>query len=48
MTAKEKDAETLLRELATALDNAFISSWQSTWAWQKQLDAALEFLGRTQ
>ncbi len=34
----------ILRELATALDAAFISSWQSTAEWQKQLDAALEYL----
>ena len=38
------EAEELLRDLATALDAAFISSWQSTAAWQKQLDAALQFL----
>lgn len=34
----------LLDNLVKALDNAFISSWQSTAAWQKQLDAAREYL----
>jgi hypothetical protein len=38
------EAEHHLKELVTALDRAFISSWQSTAAWQKQLDAAREFL----
>lgn len=38
------DAVEHLRELVTALDNAFISTWQSTAAWQKQLDAAREYL----
>lgn len=33
-----------LRELVTALEGSFISSWQSTAGWQKQLDAASEFL----
>jgi hypothetical protein len=41
-----RDAEALpyLRELVSALDGAFISSWQSTAAWQTQLDAAREWL----
>lgn len=34
----------LLAELVHALDNAYISSWQSTAAWQKQLDDAKEYL----
>lgn len=34
----------LLAELVYALDNAYTSSWQSTAAWQKQLDAAKEYL----
>lgn len=38
------DAEELLRELVKALDGAFISSWQTTADWQKQLDAAREYL----
>ena len=38
------EAEQLLKDLAEALDNAFISSWQSTAAWQKQLEAALKYL----
>ncbi|MBO9679519.1 MAG: hypothetical protein J7556_14855 [Acidovorax sp.] len=38
------DAIELLRALVDALDNAFISSWQSTAAWQKQLDAARDWL----
>lgn len=43
------DGEALyhLRELVNALDGAFISSWQSTAAWQKQLDQAKEFLAET-
>lgn len=41
-----RDAEALpyLRELVKALDGAFISSWQSTHAWQQQLDSAREWL----
>lgn len=42
--AAEAEADTLLRDLVEALDAAFISSWQSTAAWQKQLDAAREYL----
>ena len=38
------DAEELLVDLARALDNAFISTWQSTAAWQKELNAALEYI----
>jgi len=38
------DAIKHLRALTTALNGAFISSWQSTHAWQEQLDAAKEFL----
>ena len=34
----------LLKELAEALNNAFISTWQSTAPWQKQLDAANAYL----
>jgi hypothetical protein len=34
----------LLKNLVKALDNAFISTWQSTAAWQKQLDAAREYV----
>lgn len=41
----ESNAVMHLRALVTALDNAFISSWQSTAAWQKELDLAKEFLG---
>lgn len=40
----DKDAVELLRELVKALDKAFISTWQSTAAWQKELDAAREYL----
>lgn len=35
-----------LRALVAALDSAFISSWQSTAGWQKQLDEAREYLAR--
>ncbi len=38
------EAELLLQALAEALDGAFISSWQSTSSWQKELDAALSYL----
>lgn len=38
-------AEKLLKDLVHALDNAFISSWQSTHAWQKQVEDARDFLG---
>lgn len=34
----------LLRNLVTALDKAYISSWQSTHNWQKELDLAREYL----
>ena len=40
----KNDAIEFLRELVRALDGAFISSWQSTHAWQKELDAAREYL----
>jgi len=36
----------LLEDLVEALDGAFISSWQSTAAWRKQLDAAREYVNR--
>lgn len=41
-----RDAEALpyLIALVKALDGAFISSWQSTHAWQQELDAAREWL----
>jgi len=39
------NATALLRDLVHALDNAFISSWQSTAAWQAQLDAARAAIG---
>jgi hypothetical protein len=34
----------LLADLVKALDGAFISTWQSTAAWQKQLDAARAYV----
>lgn len=33
-----------LRNLVRALDNAYISSWQSTHWWDKELEAAKEHL----
>jgi len=42
------EAESLLKALAEALDGAFISSWQSTAAWQKELEAALYYLQKKQ
>jgi len=33
-----------LRNLVNALDGAFISSWQSTAAWSKELTSAREYL----
>lgn len=38
------EPERLLKELVEALEGAFISTWQSTHAWQIQLNAAREFL----
>ncbi len=40
------EAERLLKELSEALDNAFISSWQSTHAWACQLEAAQEYFAK--
>lgn len=40
-------AEDHLRALVEALENAFISTWQSTAAWQTELDAAKGFLEDT-
>ena len=40
------EAEKLLAALVEALDGAFISTWQSTAAWQKQLDAAREYIAQ--
>lgn len=41
---RENAARDYLRDLCDALNGAFISTWQSTAAWQKELDAANEFL----
>ena len=38
------EAEHLLKELAEALDSAYISSWQSTHKWTNELQRALEYL----
>lgn len=38
------ELENLLRELVLALDNSFISTWQSTAGWDSQLTAAREYL----
>jgi len=40
------NAEYLLAELVIALENAYISSWQSIAAWQKQLEEAREYLNK--
>lgn len=37
-------AEQLLESLVKALDSAFISSWQSTAHWEKELDEARQYL----
>jgi lipase chaperone LimK len=42
--AQDDEVLEVLRELVAALENAFISSWQSTAAWQAQLDAASALL----
>ena len=34
----------LLADLVYASENAYISSWQTTADWQKQLDAAAKYL----
>jgi hypothetical protein len=39
-----RDSTELLRDLVEALEGAFISTWQSTAAWQEQLDAARDHL----
>jgi hypothetical protein len=44
MSDGEKNARAYLQELVTALDGAFVSSWQTTAAWQTQLDAARQYL----
>lgn len=36
----------LLENLVNALDNAYISSWQSTASWQQQLDAARAYVAK--
>ena len=36
----------LLADLVKALDNAHISSWQSTAAWDEQLKAAREYIAK--
>lgn len=38
----------LLADLVKALDSAFISSWQSTAGWQKELDAARAYVEKQQ
>jgi len=38
------DAYLYLESLVEALDGAFISTWQSTAAWQKQLNEARDYL----
>jgi hypothetical protein len=40
----EPTAVELLKNLVTALEGAYISSWQSTHAWQQQLDDARTWL----
>lgn len=40
----DSQAKELLRDLVGALDNAYISSWQTTAGWQKELDAASSWL----
>lgn len=44
--ASEADTREHLSALVEALERAFISTWQSTAAWQKELDAAREYLNR--
>ena len=34
----------LLADLVAALDRAYISSWQSTAEWRKELDAARDYI----
>ena len=43
----QADYKQLLADLVKALDGAFISSWQSTAAWQKELDTAREALNES-
>ena len=44
MVTSESEALCHLRALVEALSGAYISSWQSTAAWQKQLDSASDWL----
>ena len=43
---QDSDAVFYLQDLVRALDSAFISTWQSTAAWQKELDASREWLNQ--
>lgn len=45
-SAQSDEVEACLSELVMALDGAFISTWQSTADWQKQLDQARALLAR--
>ena len=40
------EAEILLRNLAEALRKTYISSWQNTARWDKELEAAEQYLER--
>lgn len=42
--ADQPTAESLLKALTAALNSAFISSWQTTADWQKELDTASAWL----
>jgi len=44
MKITHEETADVLRELAKALDGAFISTWQSTAAWSTQLKQAIEHL----
>lgn len=44
----ESNTKEHLRNLVNALDNAYISSWQSTHAWRNELNLAREHLKGTE
>ena len=45
---REPDSRDHLCALVEAPEGAYISSWQSTAAWERELEAAREYLNRTE
>lgn len=42
--SQKEDAYELLKDLVKAMDLSFISSWQSTHGWDKELEAGRKFI----